>query len=92
MEPTVAETFAPIQLGAFSQDSFDVGRRIARVPTLAELTARLGALPPDALKAAVLAEPEIYKATIVEARDTADYLRLLAGTFGKLADRLEGAA
>jgi hypothetical protein len=89
MEPYVAKTFAPIFLGTFRQDSFDVGQRIARVPTLAELTARLGALPPDALHAAVLAEPEIYKATIAEARDIAEYLRLLAGMFSELADRLE---
>ena len=56
MEPHVAKTFAPIQLGTFPQDSYNVGLRIAHVPTLAELTARLGALPPDALMAAVLAE------------------------------------
>jgi hypothetical protein len=81
----------PIYLGSFPQDSIDVGHRIEHVPTLAELTARLGALPADALKAAVAAEPAIYKATITEARDTAAYLKLLAGSFGELADRLEGA-
>jgi hypothetical protein len=88
----LAETFTPICLGTFLQDSFDVGQRLARVPTLVELTARLGALPADALKAAVLAEPEIYKATIGEARDTAAYLRLIADTFSELASRLESVA
>jgi hypothetical protein len=92
MEPYVAEPFAPIYLGTFRQDSFDVGQRLARVPTLVELTARLGALPADALKAAVVAEPEIYKATIGEARDLAAYLRLIADTFSELASRLESVA
>ena len=86
------ENFTPIELPGLPQDSYNVGQRIARVPTLTELTARLGALPPAALKAAIRAEPEIYKATITEARDTAVYLRLLAGTFSKLADRLEAVA
>lgn len=86
------ENFSPIGLPGLPQDSYNVGQRIAHVPTLTELTARLGALPPAALKAAVLAEPEIYKATITEARDSAVYLRLLAGTFNELADRLEAVA
>ena len=88
----MAAVFTPIYLGTFPQDSYDVGQRLARVPTLVELTARLGALPAEALMAAVAAEPEIYKATIGEARNTAAYLKLIAGTFGELADRLEGVA
>lgn len=72
----MAETFAPILLPGLSQDAFAVA---------------LGALPPDALKAALTAEPEVYAAMLAEARDSAAYLRLLADSFAKLADRLEAA-
>ena len=84
------EKFLPIVLPDLPQDSFSVGQRLEHVPTLSELTARLGALPADALRAAVQAEPEIYKATIAEARSSASYLRLLADSFDALADRLDG--
>jgi hypothetical protein len=81
----------PIYIGSFSPDAVNVALQLARVPTLSELTARLGALPSDALAAAVRAEPEIYKATIAETRDLAAYLQLHAAAFTELAARLEGA-
>jgi hypothetical protein len=80
--------FEPIVLPGLSQASGDVALRIARVPTLTERTARLGAPPPDALKAAVAAEPDIYHATITEATETATCWRLLADSFAALSDRL----
>jgi hypothetical protein len=88
MEPTVADNFAPIYTGTFSQSSFDVGEKLRGVPTLTELTARLGALPREALAAAVAAEPQIYKRTIGNARDAAVYLRLLAASFDEISARL----
>ena len=88
MEPIVAGPFAPIYTGEFSQSSFDVADKLRGIPTLAELTARLGALPRDALAAAVAAEPEIYKRTIADAKAGADYLRLLAASFDEISSRL----
>jgi hypothetical protein len=87
METFVAD-FAPIYTGQFPQDSFNVAQKLQRVPTLTELTARLGALPREALAAAVAAEPGIYKQTITDAQDTAEYLRLLAANFDEIARRL----
>jgi hypothetical protein len=84
----VAEPFAPIYTGTFSQSSFDVAEKLRNVPTLTELTARLGALPREALAAAVAAEPAIYKRTIADAKDNADYLRLLAASFDEISVRL----
>ena len=84
----MAEPFAPIYTGTFSQSSFDVAIKLQGVPTLTELTARLGALPREALTAALAAEPEIYKRTIADAKDGADYLRLLADSFDKISSRL----
>jgi hypothetical protein len=89
---TAAAVLAPIYTGEFSQQSFDVAMKLAGVPTLTELTARLGALPREALAAAVKAEPEIYKQTIVTAQDSAAYLRLLADSFDELARRLSTSA
>jgi hypothetical protein len=89
MEPLVAEEpFTPIFTGTFSQSSYDVAEKLRNVPTLTELTARLGALPREALAAAVEAEPEIYKRTISDAKDSANYLRLLAASFDKISARL----
>ncbi|SHH17119.1 hypothetical protein [Bradyrhizobium erythrophlei] len=82
------DKFAPIYTGTFSQSSFDVSLKLQGIPTLAELTARLGALPREALAAAVAAEPEIYKRTIADAQDSAAYLRLLADSFDAIAGRL----
>jgi hypothetical protein len=59
---------------------------------MVELTARLGALPPAALAAAVKAEPAVYKNTISDARDAAAYLRALADSLQELADRLQGVS
>jgi hypothetical protein len=84
----VVDKFAPIYTGEFSQSSFDVAQKLQTVPTLAELTARLGALPREALAAAVAAEPAIYKRTITDAQDSAAYLRLLADGFDEIAGRL----
>jgi hypothetical protein len=86
--PIVAEPFAPIYTGTFSQSSFDVALKLQGIPTLTELTARLGALPREALAAAVAAEPEIYKRTIADAKDAADYLRLVAASFDEISARL----
>jgi hypothetical protein len=81
--------FTPILLGpGLSPASCEVAIKITGVPTLAEMTARLGALPQAALVAAITAEPTIYKSMIGDARDTAAYLRALAETFTALADRL----
>jgi len=87
----VAGPFTPIYTGTFSQSSYDVADKLRNVPTLTELTARLGALPSEALAAAVAAEPEIYKRTIGDARDTAAYLRLLAASFDEISARLASA-
>jgi hypothetical protein len=84
----VADPFTPIYTGAFSQNSFDVGEKLRGIPTLTELTARLGALPSAALEAAVRAEPAIYKRTIDDAKDAAAYLRLLAASFDEISARL----
>jgi hypothetical protein len=86
--PIVAEPFTPIYTGEFSQSSFDVSEKLRGIPTLTELTARLGALPREALAAATAAEPAIYKRTIADAQDSAAYLRLLADGFDKIAGRL----
>jgi hypothetical protein len=88
MEPYVAGLFTPIFTGTFSQANYDVAERLRGVPTLAELTARLGALPRGALAAAMAAEPEIYKRTIADAKEAADYLRLLAASFDEISVRL----
>lgn len=88
MEPAVPALFAPIYTGEFSQSSFDVGEKLRGIPTLAELTARLGALPREALAAAVAAEPAIYQQTVADARDGAAYLRLLAASFEEISARL----
>jgi hypothetical protein len=88
MEPNVAGPFTPIYTGEFSQSSFDVAAKLQGIPTLTELTARLGALPREALAAAVAAEPAIYKRTISEAKETAEYLRLLAASFDEISARL----
>lgn len=85
-------TFAPIYTGEFSQDSYAVAEKLRGIPTLTELTARLGALPREALAAAVKAEPEIYKQTITTAQDAANYLRLLADSFDDLQRRLASVA
>jgi hypothetical protein len=84
----VADPFIPIYTGAFSQSSYDVAEKLRSVPTLTELTARLGALPSAALEAAVAAEPEIYKRTIADAKEAAAYLRLLSDSFDEIAGRL----
>jgi hypothetical protein len=84
----VAKSFTPIFTGTFSQENFDVSEKLRTIPTLVELTARLGALPEGALKAAVTAEPEIYKRTIGDAKDGATYLRLLADSFDEISTRL----
>jgi hypothetical protein len=89
---TVAEPFTPIYTGEFSQSSFDVSEKLRGVPTLTELTARLGALPREALVAAVAAEPEIYRRTIADAKEAAAYLRLLAGSLDEIAGRLESVS
>lgn len=86
----MVETFAPIVLPGLSQENTDVALRLAPIPTMVELTARLGALPPAALAAAVKAEPQIYARTISDAREAAVYLRAIADSFVTLADRLEG--
>ena len=91
-EPYVSDTFAPIVLPGLSQDNVDVAQRLAPIPTMVELTARLGALPPEALASAVKAEPAIYERTIGDARDAAAYLRALADSFVILADRLQGVS
>ncbi|WP_213775432.1 hypothetical protein [Bradyrhizobium sp. dw_78] len=84
------DDFAPIYLGRdISPAAFDVAQHLATVPTLTEITARLGALPRAALLAAVKAEPSIYGGMIHDARDSAAYLRAIADTFEELADRLE---
>jgi hypothetical protein len=88
----VAEPFAPIYTGTFSQSNFEVAQKLQGIPTLTELTARLGALPREALAAAVAAEPAIYKQTIGNARDAADYLRLLAASFDEISARLAGVS
>jgi hypothetical protein len=87
-DSTVAEPFAPIYTGEFSQSSFDVAQKLQGLPTLAELTARLGALPREALAAAVTAEPAIYRQTIADAQAAAEYLRLLAASFDEISSRL----
>ena len=84
----MAEPFTPIYAGEFSQSNFDVAGKIRGVPTLTELTARLGALPREALAAAVAAEPAIYAQTIADARETPAYLRLLAASFDEISSRL----
>lgn len=84
----MAET-KPIFTGDFPQDSFDIIGRDA--PALRELAARLRGLPPGALKAAVLAQPENGKAMIAAAQDTAAYLRLIADSFSELARQMGGA-
>lgn len=84
----MAEPFAPIYTGEFSQSSFDVAQKLQGLPTLAELTARLGALPREALAAAVTAEPAIYRQTIADAQAAAEYLRLLAASFDEISSRL----
>lgn len=84
----VADNFRPIYTGTFSQSSYDVAEKLRNVPTLTELTARLGALPREALAAAVAAEPEIYKRTIGDAKASADYFRLLAAGFDEISARL----
>jgi hypothetical protein len=88
----VAEPFAPIYTGTFSQSSYDVAEKLRNVPTLTELTARLGALPREALAAAVAAEPEIYKRTIADAQDSAAYLRLIAASLDEISARLASAS
>jgi hypothetical protein len=88
VEPYVAGPFTPIYTGTFSQSSYDVAEKLRNVPTLTELTARLGALPREALAAAVAAEPEIYKRAIADAKEAADYLRLLAASFDEISARL----
>jgi hypothetical protein len=80
--------FAPIYTGQFSQNNFNVLQKLHGVPTLVELTARLGALPEDALKAAVKAEPGIYKQMINDAHEAASYLRLVAASFEEISARL----
>lgn len=45
----MAETFAPIVLPGLSQNCADVAPLLGPVPTMVEPSARLGALPPQAL-------------------------------------------
>jgi hypothetical protein len=81
--------FAPILLGpGLSPQSFDVASRLAPVPTLSEITARLGALPRATLQAVIAAEPAVYQAMAGDARETASYLRSLATAFDQIAARL----
>jgi hypothetical protein len=84
------EEFKPIQMRNTSSQACEVAGMLSDVPTLSELTARLGALPRAALEAAVAAEPAIYQAMIAETTETADYLRHLADTFTEMATRLRG--
>jgi hypothetical protein len=81
--------FSPIVLRGYSPASNDVASQLANVPTLSELTARLDALPVEALQAAVRAEPDIYQRVIGDAGDSAVFLRALADSFSAIADRLQ---
>jgi hypothetical protein len=86
------EEFKPIQMRNTSQQASEVEGMLSDVPTLSQLTARLGALPRAALVAAVAAEPPIYQAMIAECSETADYLRHLADTFEQMAARLRSVS
>jgi hypothetical protein len=90
VEPYVAGPFTPIYTGTFSQSSYDVAEKLRNIPTLVELTARLGALPKEALVAAITAEREVYVRMVDDVRSSAEYLRLIAASFDEIASRLRG--